>query len=1340
MGDKISAADESGHLNVNKELVTPAKEGFFAKMKRNKPPASPSVPLFKLWRYANFVDFIMIIGGCFTSIAMGALVPCSVLVLGDILGGTASFQMGPSSGSMPANVTKLSNGDYQLPNGGIITKQSILDKIDPTPMYGTILYFVYFGFGLLIFGWLSQFFWVTSGNSQTKRIRELYLYSILRQDLAWFDLSEEGSLTTRLAQDTQLIQDGISEKAGTALQSISQFIAGFTIAFIKGPKLALVLLAALPLMGIVGALMIKALGELTGKGQDAYANAGAVAEQVITGIRTVYSFSLQSRFLEKYNVELQSAYLTDIKKGRTIGGGFGGFMLVMFSTYALAFWYGSKLVLSRDMKGQDVLVTFFSMLMGAMSLMTLPTALSAIASARGAAYKIYSTIDRVPSIDTTSSEGEKPKDILGAIEFRNVEFSYPSRPDTMIFKNLSVDIKPGKTLAFVGPSGSGKSTTVQLIQRFYDPNGGDVFLDSINLKSLNVQHLRQLIGVVSQEPVLFNLSIRENILLGLGDSDLSKNFTEKELIDVCIMANCHNFIMKLPKGYDTNVGEHGGMLSGGQKQRIAIARALIKNPKVLLLDEATSALDTQSERVVQAALDAASKNRTTIIIAHRLSTIKNADTIVVLDKGEIIEKGTHNELLGLNGTYSKLVEKQKLKMEVDDVLSSPTGSKNNIVEEDPDEIKNVINVVGNSNGSLQRNQMSTKLGPDGKIEETRVMILDAKKSTKDKEELEKLKKLEEDEKMKKLKAPLYRVWMLMKPEWSYVALGCFGAAIAGTIFPLFGMIFAKISTLLLDESKIDPGPFQGANLFSFLFLIIGIVAFIAFFIQFLGLETAGASMTKRIRSLYFKSLMRQEVGFFDEEGHSLGALTSRMATDASKVSELVTKVSGDVVQLVVTLCTGLTIAFIHSWQLTLIILCVAPLMAVGSYFESRMHRGYEDDTKKAYEESSSIAAEAIKEIRTVTGLGQQNYFQRKFEANLETPFRLAQRKALLASLGNGSNQAVSQFANALGFYAGIRLALANIIEFDSVFTVLMAIMMTASGLGRASLFVSTFARAKVAAINIFELIDRVSSIDPDMEGLEPETIKGDFEFKDIGFTYPSRPTQPIFTGGFTFNGAKNTTIAIVGPSGCGKSTTIGLLERWYEASQGSVTIDGINVAKFQLHNLRKHLSIVGQEPVLFDLTIKENILAGSNRINVTDKELEEVAKMANIFGFVNDFPDKFETNVGDKGSQLSGGQKQRVAIARALIRNPKFLLLDEATSALDSESEKLVQSAIDTAIKEGGRTTITIAHRLSTIQDADVIIVVKDGNIVESGTHFELISKAGVYAALVKEQDLNILQ
>ena len=328
----------------------------------------------------------------------------------------------------------------------------------------------------------------------------------------------------------------------------------------------------------------------------------------------------------------------------------------MILCIALGFWYGGTLIASHEFTMFQFFLCFSAVIFGAQSAGTIFSFAPDMGKAKHAASELKTLFDRKPEIDCWSPDGEKVNDIEGTIEFRDVHFRYPTRPEQPVLRGLNLTVKPGQYVALVGASGCGKSTTVALLERFYDPLSGGVFVDGKEISSLNVNDYRSFLALVSQEPTLYQGSIRENILLGADKDDVP----EEEIVQACKDANIHDFILSLPDGFSTIVGSKGSMLSGGQKQRIAIARALLRNPRILLLDEATSALDSESEKVVQAALDAAALGRTTIAVAHRLSTIQKADMIYVFDQGKIVEHGTHNELLKVRGKYFELVNLQSL--------------------------------------------------------------------------------------------------------------------------------------------------------------------------------------------------------------------------------------------------------------------------------------------------------------------------------------------------------------------------------------------------------------------------------------------------------------------------------------------------------------------------------------------------------------------------------------------------------------------------------------------------------------------------------------------------------
>ncbi|KAL1914620.1 uncharacterized protein VTP21DRAFT_8151 [Calcarisporiella thermophila] len=585
-----------------------------------------------------------------------------------------------------------------------------------------------------------------------KRIRELYFHSILHQDQSWFDLSQSESLHTRLSSDTLLIQDGLSEKPGFLLKDISFAICNFTLAFYYGWRLSIVLLAVVPILAFSGYTFAQVVRKLTEKVQNAYSKAGALAEKCISGIRTTTAFSMQNHFIDLFNSYLNAAYQAGVRKAMRIGIFMGLVEFIDFSVNGLGYWYGARLISQEVITSTVAMQTYVLIVAGSATIGEIAPNYKALVEAQIAAHKIFSVIDRKPVISSSiKSQNRSIKGSIcqGEITLSNVHFNYPSRPSVSVLSGIELNIPSGKTVALVGASGGGKSTITHLIQRFYDPTSGKILLDGVDLRDLDVSWLRKQIGVVGQEPVLFDDSIRNNIALGASN----RNPTQKEIEEACIMANCHDFISSLPHGYDTRVGELGSQLSGGQKQRIALARALIRNPAILLLDEATSALDTASEKLVQEALKAASKNRTTLIIAHRLSTVREADWIVVVENGKIVEQGTHAQLMTNESTYFTYVQKQQLKDDEDNKDENLDGlSFMKASEVDPD-IK--TSVIGDSKHS---NKLNEAIGVDIRAE----------------------------------KRPIYRTLRMMSPEWKLIGLAIFGGFIFGAVYPIGGLLLGRM--------------------------------------------------------------------------------------------------------------------------------------------------------------------------------------------------------------------------------------------------------------------------------------------------------------------------------------------------------------------------------------------------------------------------------------------------------------------------------------------------------------------------------------------------------------------
>ncbi|CAG7920112.1 unnamed protein product [Penicillium olsonii] len=1268
----------------------PPHEKEILKKQLDAPPRP--VSFFGLYRYASMIDILILVVSTLCAMAAGAALPLFTILFGSL---ATSFQ------------------------------RIMLDTISYDAFYHdltkNVLYFVYLGIGEFVTVYISTVGFIYTGEHITQKIRENYLQAILRQNIAYFDKLGAGEVTTRITADTNLIQDGISEKVGLTLTAIATFVTAFIVAYIKYAPLAGICTSTIVALVLImggGSRFIVKFSKLS---LESYGAGGTVAEEVISSIRNATAFGTQEKLAQQYEVHLARAERWGMRLQMALGVMVGGMMGIMFLNYGLGFWMGSRFLVQHKVDVGHVLTILMAILIGSFALGNVAPNGQAFTNAVAAAAKIFSTIDRESPLDPTSDKGIILDHVEGHIEFKNVKHIYPSRPEVTIMQDVSLAMPAGKTTALVGPSGSGKSTVVGLVERFYLPVGGQVFLDGHDIQTLNLRWLRQQISLVSQEPVLFGTSIFNNIRHGLIGTRFENESEEKirELVETAAkMANAHEFISVLPEGYETNVGQRGFLLSGGQKQRIAIARAVVSDPKILLLDEATSALDTKSEGVVQAALDRAAEGRTTIVIAHRLSTIKTAHNIVVFVNGSIVEQGTHSELTKHDGPYYKLVEAQRINeekeadaLEGDDEDSAEQMTKSHIAR-----VKSM--------GSGSTKNENDAFEGDMQRRESRKSVSSAVLS----------KRTTEGTSKYSLLTLIRFIGSFNKEEWHLMVIGLCFSILAGCGQPTQAFLYAKaINALSLPESMW--GKLRSdANFWSLMFFVVGIVQFITFSIHGVTFAYTSERLIRKARSKAFRVILRQDIDFFDREENSTGALTSFLSTETKHLSGISGTTLGTILMCSTTLIAAIVISLSFGWKLALVCISVVPVLLGCGFYRFYMLASFQSRSKAAYEGSASYACEATSAIRTVASLTRENDVWSIYHGQLEVQGRSSLISVVKSSLLYAASQALVFFCVALGFWYGGTLLGHHEYDIFRFFVCFSEILFGAQSAGTVFSFSPDMGKAKNAAAEFLKLFERRPTIDTWTD--EGETLShcdGNIEFRDVHFRYPSRPEQPVLRG-LDLSVKPGQYIALVGPSGCGKSTTIALLERFYDSLSGGIFVDDKNITDLNVNSYRSHIALVSQEPTLYQGTIKENILLGSPNEDPSEEELFKACRDANIYDFIMSLPEGFNTVVGSKGGMLSGGQKQRVAIARALLRNPKILLLDEATSALDSESEKVVQAALDAAAR--GRTTIAVAHRLSTIQKADIIYVFDQGKIIESGTHTELLRNKGRYYELVNLQSL----
>ncbi|KAK0232730.1 P-loop containing nucleoside triphosphate hydrolase protein [Armillaria fumosa] len=1296
------------------------KEGWFSRWKLTEsidtgekdpevviapPPESeaPPVSFTKLFRFSTKFEVISDGIALVAAAAAGAAQPLMSLLFGNLSNNFVVFQ---------SFIDDARQGNQQAIND-LPTAAAAFRHVASKDA----LYLVAIGIGMFVCTYFYMYVWNYTAEVNAKRIREHYLRAVLRQDIPFFDEVGAGEVATRIQIDTHLVQEGMSEKVAKSVSSVSAFGASFIVAYVRSWRLALALTSLLPCVIITGAAMNKAISKYTQLSLKYNADAGTIAEEVISTVRTAHAFGAQQILSSLYDQHVEKSKVVDIKSAIWTGGSLALAFFCIYSTYALAFSFGTTLILRGDADPGIVITVFMAILVGSFSLILLGSEMQAISRGLGAAAKLYATIDRVPAIDSANPSGEKPEAVIGEVTLKDIHFSYPSRPNIPVVKGINLTFRAGKTTALVGASGSGKSTVISLIERFYDPSSGLVKLDGRDLKSLNLRWLRSQIGLVSQEPTLFSTTIRANVAHGLIGTKYENGSEEEKfslIKEACIKANADGFITDLPLGYDTMVGERGFLLSGGQKQRVAIARAIVSDPRILLLDEATSALDTRSEGIVQDALDKAAAGRTTITIAHRLSTIKDADVIYVMGDGMIIEHGTHLELLQREGgAYARLVQAQKLR-ESDRVATVIAAEDT----EDEYDTSKAMEQVAYEEVHLRRRYTHQSLTSQ---------ILEQKKT-------------DRRDGGKEPEHSTYYIFRRMgtinRSQRKKYFFGTIFCSMSGMVYPAYGIVYAKaINGFSLSGSELRHSGDRNA----LWFFIIAIIAALCIGMQNYFFSSSATVLMTKLKSLSFKAILRQDIEYFDKEEHNTGGLVSNLSEGPQKVFGMAGVTLATIVQSISTLIAGTVLGLVFVWKVGLVGLAVTPLLVSTGYIRFRVVVLKDQKTKKAREASAQIACEAAGAIRTVASLTLEDNCCNHYASSLGEPLRQSNRIAIWSNILYAFSASAVFFCIALFFWYGAFLVSRQEFSTFQFFVGLISTMFSAIQIGSVFTFVPDVSLAKSASSDIIRLLDSVPEVDSEStesKKLDVAKSQGRICLENVQFSYPTRPDIHVLRD-LSLQVEPGTYIALVGASGSGKSTVIQLIERFYAPLAGRISMDDIPIEAYSVQEYRTRIALVSQEPALYAGTIRFNILLGAIKPQdqVTQEEVEAACRDANILDFINGLPNGFETEVGSKGSQLSGGQKQRIAIARALLRNPKVLLLDEATSALDSNSEKVVQTALDQAAK--GRTTIAIAHRLSTIQNADRIYFIKEGHVSESGTHDQLIKRMGDYYEYVQLQALN---
>jgi ATP-binding cassette subfamily B protein len=1205
----------------------------------------------------------------------------------------------------------------------VIVDNVITTHRDPLAPWLTLL--ILFGVARFGFAYVRRY----RGGAIALDVQHDLRTAIFRQlqslDFARHDELQTGQLVSRASSDVTLIQ-GFLQFLPIGTANVLSFIVSIGVMLYLSPLLTLVMLCVAPLLLFTALKLRTSVFPASWDAQQKAGNVANVVEESVTGVRVVKGFGQEeqelNRLLDRSQemfssrarlVELQARLQPAMQSIPSFG---------QVAVLLLGGWLA--------LHGHITLGTFLAFASYMIDLTAPVRQLAAILTvgqlARGGAERIFDLLDSTPLVQ------DKPdaSDLVvnrGEVTFDHVTFGYMrSEP---VLRDFTLTVAPGETVALVGTSGSGKSTVGLLLPRFYDVHEGSVQIDGIDVRDVTLASLRRQIGVVFEDSFLFSDSIRSNIAFGRPDA------TDTEVESAARAAEAHEFITRLPNGYDTVVGEQGLTLSGGQRQRVALARALLSNPQILLLDDATSSVDARVEEEIHATLHRLLEGRSTLLIAHRRSTLALADRIVVVEQGRIADAGTHDELWARCQLYRLL-------------LSGP-GDDAEGVDADVHAVAS-----GNGDGDRRINGITPSAWRAPEADDLDAPVADA-----------------------------------VRPPAATIRVagggGGFGAGGAGGPGAAWGAMLAPTPELLakveaLEPTKVQPkvdvaaeaAPENGFAFARFLRpyqfgLVVALVlvtldalctlaapwlihygidhgvarhamgALVAVSLVFLAVtlfdwvimwgETRVMGVTSErllhaLRIKVFAQLQRLGVDFYERE--MAGRIMTRMTTDIDSLSNLLQ--SGLVtalVNIVTFVGVGVALVIMNPRLAGITAIVIPPLAVMTWWFRAQSGKAYE----RARERIAAVNAElqeGLSGVRVSQAFVREQHNEQRFEGTARGYLEARLSAQRLVAIYFPFVEMLSELAAAIVLGAGSVFIAHGSLSAGELIAFLLYLDLFFSPIQQLSQVFDSYQQARVSLSRIDELLETPTSVPPPAEPIVPARLRGDIRLDAVRFRYANTIDDALRS--VSLHIAPGESVALVGETGAGKSTVLKLVARFYDATEGHVLVDGVPVEQYDPVAYHSHLGVVPQEAFLFSGTIRDNIAYG--RRGASDADVEAAARAVGAHEFVASLPGGYLHPVSERGRSLSSGQRQLIALARAHLVDPAILLLDEATSNLDLQTEARVTRAMGVAAE--GRTSILIAHRLQTARLARRIIVIDNGRVVEDGTHETLLARRGRYTEM----------
>jgi ATP-binding cassette, subfamily B, bacterial len=1125
--------------------------------------------------------------------------------------------------------------------------------------------------------------------------------SLSRLDGARQDEMRTGQLVGRAISDLNMVQ-GLLSMVPVTLGNIVLFVLTIGIMVALSPVLTIVTVTVAPALWVIALASRRKLFPASWDAQQQSGEVAGVVDEAIGGVRVVKGFGQEEQEQERLEgassrlfasrlrmIRLTARYnpaLTAIPSLGVVGVLALGGWLAIHGSITL----GTFLAFSA----------YLAQMAGPVRMFTYMVTLGQ--EARASVTRVFDIIDSRPAIADKPGAAELPPDATG-LSFDDVRFGYV--PNEPVLRGLSLHVQPGETVAVVGASGSGKSTIAQLLPRFYDPQSGVVRIGGYDVADVTRDSLRAAIGLVMEESFLFSDTVRANLAYGRPDA------TDEQIMAAARAAQAHEFIARLPQGYDTVVGEQGLTLSGGQRQRVALARALVTDPRLLVLDDATSAIDPRLEAEIHAALRAVMRGRTTLIIAHRRSTLNLADRIVVLDAGRVADTGTHTELEERCPLYRRLI------------VSGEYDDETVLTVEDVLDDRATAAAIASGAGPVRRRAAATVAAAGGPVTAAFASLppspellaqVDALPPATDSPDVAVAQARAGDRH--------FTLRRLLRPLAAALIIGL----VLDGLDAVAGLALPALVRNGIDHG-VETKAFGAIVLVSLIGLAIVLADWLVNRAEIMVVGRNGERLLYTLRVKLFAQLQRLGLDFYERE--MSGRILTRMTTDVDALSTFLQTGLVTMVSSVLTFFGVLAALLIINLRLGLAVLCILPVLVVATLvFRSKSARAYNESRER-------VAAVNANFAENVAGLRVTQAFRRE-QANRDRFGGLSH--AFLTSRLRAQRyiaiyfpfvQTLSTAAGAIVLVLATGQMHSGALTAGALIAYLLYIDMVFSPVQQLSQVFDGYQQAMVGLRRITDLLRLRTSTPPPGRPVDAGRLRGRIELRDVDFSYGAisgKHSEANALSGINLTVQPGETVALVGQTGAGKSTLVKIIARFYDATGGQVLVDGTDVRHYDLASYRHQLGIVPQESYLFAGTVRDSIAYA--RPDASDAEVEAAARATGAHDMIIRLAGGYAHEVAERGRNLSAGQRQLIALARAQLADPAILLLDEATAALDLAAEAAVNHAISELT--AARTTIVVAHRLTTASRADRIMVLDSGRIVEAGSHDELLAAEGTYAAL----------